>query len=485
MRISQIKINNFKAFNGEHSFDLRGDMIFLVGENNTGKSSLFEAINFLKSGLPKEKKLADVKNRLASETEHVICALKLVGNIKEVIAAFSEEKYDPYIFNEDGMETLIIQRSSEEKTISQGKKKDTKLSIKTVTIWNNDTKQFENPSGIDNVISSLFETQFVWADTDPSDVSDFGSTKICGRLLTESVGDFFNGEQWQRFQEVHKETFHGSGDSLSRRAEALEHEIQSVLDSQYGAAGIRFNFSLPESSTFFKAGDVTVDDGVDTKLSEKGTGMQRAIALAMIQVYAKRLTAHPTDSTKVKPLFFFIDEPEICLHPKAQKQLIEALAAISSVRQIFITTHSPYLLKSFSPDKHDLFVFERGGSSIAVVPSSRMQLFGWSPSWGEINYRAYKMCTIEFHNELYGYLQDKFNAWEEKDIEKCFIENGFSISKTWVRVKNGASLPPRDVTLMTFIRNTIHHPENRKNVDFTHEELKESIEQMFALAGKP
>jgi AAA15 family ATPase/GTPase len=55
MRISQVKVKNFKAFNGEHVFDIVGGMVFLVGENNTGKSSLFEAINFIKSGLPKEK----------------------------------------------------------------------------------------------------------------------------------------------------------------------------------------------------------------------------------------------------------------------------------------------------------------------------------------------------------------------------------------------------------------------------------------------
>lgn len=197
MRICQIIIENFKAFKGIHTFDIKNNLVFLVGENNTGKSTLFEAVNFLKAGLPDKKKVSDIKNKFALDNEHLVCTIKFIGKIKDVIANFSETKYAQYVFDENGDEVLLVQRSSFERTIKQNGK-DKVLSIKSVTIWNPTTKQFENPTGVDGVLGSLFETQFIWADTNPSDVSDFGSTKICGRLLNGAIGNFFEGQAMEK-----------------------------------------------------------------------------------------------------------------------------------------------------------------------------------------------------------------------------------------------------------------------------------------------
>lgn len=483
MRIAHVTVENYKIFKGKHYFDFNENLIFLVGENNTGKSTLFEAVNFLKSGLPAKKNISDVKNKFSKDNEHVVCTLKFKGGIKEVINDFSEAKYEKYVDEEDGWEVLTIQRSTEERTVKQNGK-DIKLNVKKITVWNPTTSQFENVSGIDNVISTLFEAQFVWADTDPSDVSDFGSTKVCGRLLSEAVGDFFEGAQWKKFTAIHKETFHGDGDSLCRRTEVVEQNIKSIMETQYGRADVKFTFALPETTTFYKAGEITVNDGVDTKLEEKGTGMQRAVALAMIQVYSQNIVAHPDNAEKTKPLFFFIDEPEICLHPKAQHQLINALASISKLRQIFISTHSPYLLKSFESASHRLLMFKKKGESVEVTPAAQLNLFTWSPSMGEINYSAYNLCTWEFHNELYGYLQEKEKLYKEKELEDYFVSSDVKKNKKWIRVKDGVNLAPYDMTLMTYIRNAIHHPENKENESFTDEELRMSIEQMIDLVRR-
>jgi predicted ATP-dependent endonuclease of OLD family len=406
MRIANIKIENYKIFKGQHNFDFKDNLIFLVGENNTGKSTLFQAINFVKTGLPKEKKLEDIKNKSAGEQEHVVCTIKFVGKVKEVISDFSEKKYEKYVFTENSEEALLVQRSSEEKFVKQDGK-EIKLDIKKVSLWNPTSNQFENPAGPDSVLGTLFDTQFIWADSDPDDVTDFGSTKICGRLLVDSIGNFFEGSQWKKFTDVHEETFHGKDDSLSSRTKKVEQNIKSVLEKQYGLADIKFNFSLPDASTFYKSGEIVVDDGANTKLEEKGTGMQRAVALAIVQVYAQTLINHPDDPKKSKPLFFFIDEPEICLHPKAQRLLLSALITISKIRQIFISTHSPFLLKSYDFDSHDLLMFTKCPQGIKVTSSKALKLFDWSPSWGEINYYSFDLPTIEFHNELYGYLQEK------------------------------------------------------------------------------
>jgi len=479
MKIIELTIENYKGFAGKHILKFDKNFMFFVGENNTGKSTVFEAIEFVKSGLPDKKTVSDIRNKNA--TDSVTVTIKFQENIKSVINDFSESKYEKFVFDEDGMETLIARRSSEELTIKQSGK-DVIINIKKITLWNSETSQFENPSGIDTVFKTLFEAQFIWADTNPNDIADFGSTKICGRLLNGAVGNFFESEQWKKFTDTHQETFHGAGDSLSVRAKKVEEDIQRIMTNQYGDAKVKFDFSLPETSNFIKSGKINIDDGADTSFEEKGTGMQRALALSLIQVYAETLTKHPEDPEKTKPLFLFIDEPETFLHPKAQQQLLKALEIISNIRQVFICTHSPYLLKSFDSTKHSLNIFSKDSSAIKISPSGNLNLFKWSPSWGEINYKAYGLCTIEFHNELYGHIQEKENKFKQEDVELFFESKSFTKNKDWIKIKNGTAQPLIKVTLMTFIRNTIHHPENRTNLNFTDAELKQSIENMLALA---
>ncbi len=483
MHLKELLIKNFKGFKGKHNLKFENNFIFFVGDNNSGKSSIFEAIDFLKNGLPKGKTVDDIKNK--NSTEDMTIEAIFQGNITQLITDFSEKKYLIYVFEENGTETIKVRRSTEKKEITQGKK-TVELNEKKITLWNDETKQYENPSGVDKVFKTLLETQFVWADTNPEDISDFGSTKICGLLLQGSAGEFFKSDQWNEFVEVHKKTFTDGENSLSIRLKGLEKRIQDIIQQQYSKAEIHFNFEIPDNAYFIKSGDIEIDDGTNTSSSQKGTGMQRALALALIQVYADELCKHPEDSSKRKPLFLFIDEPETFLHPNAQKKLLSALDKISEIQQVFVTTHSPYLLRSYKSDKHDLFSCTKGDDTNTISESKELDLFGaTSPTWGEINYYAYGLTSVEFHNELYGYLQAQATITDSKyekieEFDKYLEQNGVPIKINWIHEKSSGDIT-YPVTLQRFIRNTIHHPENNKNRDFTESELKESIEKLIEL----
>jgi len=89
--------------------------------------------------------------------------------------------------------------------------------------------------------------------------------------------------------------------------------------------------------------------------------------------------------------------------------------------------------------------------------------------------------TIEFHDELYGYIQEKTKCYKEKEIDDYLESKGFIKNKNWTREKDGVPVNTYNCTLPVFIRNKIHHPENgtMQGVDFTVEELAESIERMI------
>ena len=474
MYISKIILHNFKGFKGNHEFNFDKGINFLVGNNNCGKSTLFQAIDFLQNGKNEED---FITKNLSSEDEYTSVTVEFSGqDIPKLIEQEHLKKYKNYLISDGNNAKLLIMRSSEETKIVQSGKEKT-LSIKQVRVFNPENNQFENPSGIDNTISALFDAQFVWADTRSDEILDFSRTKICGRIIEKVVLEQVK-DSWKEFQESHAKTF----DKISESLSPIEAALQDKLAEQYGETKVNFQFTLPQISDFLKSGNIELtDDGIQTSSFEKGTGMQRSLALAIIQLYAEIIS--PSDTDYSKPLFFFIDEPETFLHPKAQNKLLDSLESLSQKSQIFIVTHSPYLLKQYQKDTHSIWLFSKIGSYNKAKEGEELDLFGdSSPSWGEINYYAYGIPSVEFHNELYGFIQAKATIendsnYNEKPFD-LYLKNhnkNLKQNKPYKRLKRDSSVEEYDVTLPTYIRNLIHHPENTKNPPYSETELEESI----------
>lgn len=486
MFISKIKLVNFKSFKGEHVIEFSEGVNFFVGNNNCGKTTIFKAIEFIQSGT---NKLDFITQGL--EDENISVELEFKGaDLSEIVndENLNLNKYSEYVIdNEDGTYSLRVLRSSQECEVTQGKK-PVSLNITKVRVYNpnsteeDDIKRFENPTGIDKTITALFDAQFVYSDIRNEDYQDFGKTKIIGKIINDITKDFQKGDTWREFQDAHNKTFGDEG--LGRILEGIATKISSVLREQYGDGEVQFNFGLPEIDNFFKTGTLLLsDNGISTSVSEKGTGMQRALALSLIQVYAGVLDNE--EETLSKPIMFFIDEPETFLHPKAQDKLIDSLNKISEKYQVFITTHSPYLLKKFDCRTQQINIFSKNGDGVNFVSDKReLNLFGTtSPTIGEINYIAFGVNSVEFHNELYGFIQAKAidedeKNYSEKGFEKWLVGKGVAQDKDYHRLLKNGDTQQEQKTLPTLIRNIIHHPENQNN-SYTTEELEESTELLL------
>jgi len=123
-----------------------------------------------------------------------------------------------------------------------------------------------------------------------------------------------------------------------------------------------------------------------------------------------------------------------------------------------------------------------------------MRLFSWSPSWGEINFMAYRLATLEFHDELYGALHERFiaEAVDDSDarnrskidiFDKEVLSDGNSNSqdKDWSQLKNSIQEPAKKVTPTTFIRNKMHHPESQQTNTYSEDDFEKSIGHMIRL----
>lgn len=340
MFLRTLHVKNFKAIVDE-TIDFQvpdaktngGGLNILVGPNNSGKSSLFEALEFLRNSTKKDLNQIVNKKAFLADQEMFVEVI-FSGNITSVVEGFSQKnKKDllkKYIYTEDGQEYLKLKRGSSD--------------LKELACWSQSEGVYKNETGIAAPVQKLFETNFVWADTNPHDQTSFGATTICGNLLKEIMRGFENTSEYSKFKAEFHKTFNDEAGALRKQLAEIEKRTQEIFEEQFGKAKISFHFDELKVDSFFKNTKIRIDDGNDTFMEEKGSGMQRSVALALLQVYAEKIVAHPEDIDLTKPFFLFIDEPELCLHPQAQKKLLKAIEDIARTRQVFITTHSSYFI---------------------------------------------------------------------------------------------------------------------------------------------
>lgn len=486
MFIKSIEIENFKGYFGSHSVDFNipdgttegSGLNIFVGENNSGKSTVFEALDFIKDSTKKDPSSLVNKSDSANPLQGFSVCVTYSGEVKAAISSHVQDNkrtsFSNKVYDVGGIENFKVKRSWHV---------DSPDDMKKINFWDSDSQSYSNPSGIDAPFKKFYDNNFIWADTNPSDESKFGASTICGALLKEIALGHIDTPEYQSFQRTYHGLFNTPTSQLRSKIAQIENMVQSIFSEQFGAANISFSFEELQIENFFKTASIVIDDGVSVPMNEKGHGMQRAVALSLLQVYAE-VTATASNAPVSKPFYLFIDEPEICLHPTGQKKLLDAMMLISKTKQVFVTTHSPFILSSPELKNTGLFIFKKDlNNKNTILKSSASPIFPWSPSWGEISYRAYNLPTVDLHNELYGYLQEKNNCFGIKSFEAWLNQQAIPFSKQWTMEKKSVPQPPEDCTLQSFIRNHIHHPENRtmQAHKYTEAELKQSIDEMIHL----
>lgn len=227
--------------------------------------------------------------------------------------------------------------------------------------------------------------------------------------------------------------------------------------------------------------DLYNSDIDEVELENIGTGTRRMIVTALIRYYAY---SKIKDSEETLLVF---EEPEVYLHPRWKKGLYESLFKISAVKnkKVLITTHDPYFIELGKDQKiYQVYRNSDKKDATAIKDMENSVLLPFK-SDSEINYSVFDLPTIEFHNELYGRIQELQQKYTIDQAETYFVSNNITKSKKWTAIIGGQTQQPEDVTLMTFIRHSIHHPENTSNGGYTPQELKSSIDELMKLIKTP
>jgi len=494
MFIKRLYIKNLRCFkdrtlenigvpNGKKGSGLN----ILIGENGNGKTTILEAINFLTLNN------YSVENKLSiNDFNDYKDEIKIIAEIDDFNCKSSIDFYSTYHFISNGIEFSAKSRTRKER------KKLLSSPFETHSYFNIKSKYIDGNENIKG-------------DVDSRD-RPFNNNRIDGEGL--NIFYFDKNRNHQITTGNYKTTFEKILDDLNwnflkNLTNEKERAIVANITGEYfktiekitdKSAGVKtasdlkdffdnegyenlkidlINLLAPFKNAFFT---IRKDDELkQISIKDLGSGVEIILTLLLLKNIA--------GASKGK-IVYLIDEPELHLHPKAQEKLLELLLEESKDKQVFISTHSPYMFKGSIGTGANLLLLKRGDDNDIKIVNARDEgwgLFGEiSPTWGEINWFAYNLPTVEFHNELYGFLQSKAidedgNNSTEVNFDKWLVNKGLKQNKDWIKEFKGIAQPSVRRTTQTFIRNSIHHPDNKHNNAYDINELKQSIEQMIRL----
>ncbi|MCP4614099.1 MAG: AAA family ATPase [Planctomycetes bacterium] len=393
MKIEEVKIHNWRSIRDETiSFE---DLMILIGQNNHGKSNILSAILFffgeigldpLDFCIGTDDLYIEIKFALLDENDKTTFKKYLTASnnmrIRKIATKQNGFSYHGYV--ESPTENWL-----KEDNISDYTKRDiaehlplahllptsgriTKDIFREVQVQyiqeRKDTLPFEYQLetgpflGAKNVAKGIFgEVYFV-----PS------VKKAADDLATKGRSTF--SELYARVINKMSQTNEGFKDAKNRIASlicilnrinedgtentsrppeltAFEQSLQSELDNWNTTIDVEI--IPPDLDDVFKVGaTVWINDGIRTDVTRKGQGLQRALIFALVRSLAK-LTRQERDARQEsevqetvsrqasKSTYFILEEPELYLHPQAQRELFDSLLELSrGESQVVLCTHS-------------------------------------------------------------------------------------------------------------------------------------------------
>lgn len=199
----------------------------------------------------------------------------------------------------------------------------------------------------------LPDCYLVPAVRDLDDEAKIKSSTMFGKLFSRAVEEMATNDS--RYRKVRTQldslvkSFNKNAESDDRPQSLTDLETMLREELADWRVEVAIEVSPPEINKIFELGtNLRINDGHDTVAQRKGHGLQRAVLLGFVKAWAKaaRSAARSGESPVSESMIFAIEEPELFLHPQAQRSLAEALRQLAQVdgRQIFLCSHSAHFV---------------------------------------------------------------------------------------------------------------------------------------------
>lgn len=486
MKISEITIKNFRGIEKIEGVKL-DSLSLLIGENGLSKTAILEAINFALSPsfLSDRLEHRDFHNGTDDPIEVMVkfdsnfSAFLPDGFAKQEVlcnAVFLKAKKRDKAKSGKAFSDLVVT----EHYVVPNRPKDTDKG------WTQPRKG-GSPFQFDyRLLAFPVETEGL--------PRSFYFNRERGKQIKKgfrtTINSVLNDFNWRYLRAVRKAE---PKSEIPAQKEKLEEAIIGTIDPKILKAtidevnGKLSGFRLPNIGLSIFDGSAPFDGSflshttgeLDLPTDSLGSGVEMIVSLVFLETLA---------SMSKESIIILIDEPELHLHPGLQLMLAEYFRQLSSQNQVVVSSHSPYIHKSLVNSKGVELIRcakEANQKLIVTNSSTAFNLFKWSPTWSEVNYFAFNLPSVEFHNELYGAIQEKQKAFNTNAMEAYLMSKGLTQNTAWIKEEKGVPQPSINCTLPTFVRHSIHHPENKHNPSFSEVDLKASIDLMITIIQNP
>lgn len=401
MRIQKITIDNFRSI--KHTEILCEPMMIFIGQNNHGKSNIFLALQFFFESSFKISqddffKYADTPNFLSIEIQYSELEEQDKTTFKKYIlpdqtisirktAKVADEgkieaAYNGYIYvpqeawlipdnsgnytNRDALTNLPPEFSSLLPSSGRLTKAHIEEAQQKYIEANRDSLSFDikletGPfMGAKTFASGILgDFYLIPAIRDISDETKVQATTSFGKLLNTLIKEMsLNNPDFIAI----KDKLSGlllslnKGEGGKRPKELFELEESLAQELKQWEVSLDIEITPPDIEKLFQLGtSIFIDDGIRTPIEMKGHGIQRSLIFALFKAWAKtiRKTKEQTSEGEIKKsryasqsTFFAIEEPELFLHPQAQRQMMASLEELSRTpnHQVFLCTHSTWFV---------------------------------------------------------------------------------------------------------------------------------------------
>lgn len=321
MKIKRISIENFRSI--KQANILVSDFNIFVGQNNCGKTNLFEALEFFFNGYK-----GDIRELIFKRSSDLEMSVEIeFSDIQDGLSKMQNEKNRATLSGKLGdADIACLRRSSKDV-------KKRKLYI--------DGNEVIPGTGFDAALNDFLpKFEYITTKQYYDSVAKYSKTTPIGAMLSNVLAAILQtNQQYKEFQEKFSALFESDDSEIKTEFDRIGNNVKVYLEKQFpDTSKVRFEVTQPAFEDLLKNFNTDIDDGIETSAEEKGDGMQRALMLAIIQAYSD---FRKQNEDAGKTFLFFIDEAELHLHPKAQRQLKEVLYDLSKdTDQVFINTHS-------------------------------------------------------------------------------------------------------------------------------------------------
>ena len=392
MKLEQLKVENFRCFKDEVTIDL-GDLVVVVGRNDAGKSSLFDALDIFFEGKAAPDR-DDPYIKSDDSTVRITCVFSELPSEILIDAQHTTSLASEYLLNSKGFLEVT-------KVYNCGLSKPKLLEVEARAIHptaddygdlhlltNARLKARARTLKVDvSVVNQTINSEIrkaIWSHAEDLQMREIhmpiikeDARKIWDQLKKSlPVYALFKADRPSTDQDAEaqdpmkaavKEAIQAQKQTLDQIAERVKAQVQQIANRTVEkikemnpdlAQELTPRVSNKNWDTLFS---VSLTGDEDIPINKRGSGTRRLVLLNFFRAKAEE-KAEGNDAG----LIYAIEEPETSQHPHNQVMLVKALGDLAEMPgcQVLLSTHTPVLARRFNNDYLRLISRDKNGPTI-------------------------------------------------------------------------------------------------------------------------